>query len=96
MSSDTDNAGNGVTREQAEDAIRTLLRWAGEDPAREGLLDTPKRVVKAYRDWFWRPARATAATTLPTANTATWWPSASWTRPRSPAPPCRTPPPSRA
>jgi GTP cyclohydrolase I len=43
---------NGVTRDEAEDAIRVLLRWAGEDPAREGLLDTPKRVVEAYRDWF--------------------------------------------
>src|SRR5690606_11857210 len=43
---------NEVSREQAEDAVRVLLRWAGEDPAREGLLDTPKRVVKAYRDWF--------------------------------------------
>ena len=41
-----------VSREQAEDAVRTLLRWAGEDPQREGLLDTPRRVVKAYRDWF--------------------------------------------
>jgi GTP cyclohydrolase I len=41
-----------VSREQAEDAVRTLLRWAGEDPAREGLLDTPKRVAKAYKDWF--------------------------------------------
>src|SRR5690606_8530142 len=41
-----------VRREQAEDAVRVLLRWAGEDPQREGLLDTPKRVVKAYRDWF--------------------------------------------
>jgi GTP cyclohydrolase I len=41
-----------VSREQAEDAVRVLLRWAGEDPAREGLLDTPKRVAKAYRDWF--------------------------------------------
>ena len=41
-----------VDRAQAEDAVRTLLRWAGEDPAREGLLDTPKRVVNAYRDWF--------------------------------------------
>jgi len=40
------------SREQAEDAIRTLLRWAGEDPAREGLLDTPRRVVEAYGDWF--------------------------------------------
>ncbi len=43
---------HGVSREQAEDAVRTLLRWSGEDPAREGLLDTPKRVVKAYTDWF--------------------------------------------
>lgn len=42
----------GVSRAQAEDAIRTLLRWAGDDPTREGLLDTPKRVVKAYGDWF--------------------------------------------
>ena len=41
-----------VTREQAEDAIRTLLRWAGDDPAREGLGDTPRRVAKAYREWF--------------------------------------------
>ncbi len=39
-------------RDAAEAAVRTLLRWAGEDPAREGLRDTPKRVVKAYRDWF--------------------------------------------
>ena len=43
---------NGVSREAAEDAVRTLLRWAGEDPQREGLIDTPKRVVKAYQDWF--------------------------------------------
>ena len=42
----------GVTQQQAEDAVRVLLRWAGDDPQREGLLDTPKRVVKAYRDWF--------------------------------------------
>lgn len=42
----------GTSQEQAEEAVRTLLRWAGEDPRREGLLDTPKRVVKAYRDWF--------------------------------------------
>ena len=41
-----------VTQGQAEEAVRTLLRWAGDDPAREGLLDTPKRVVGAYRDWF--------------------------------------------
>lgn len=43
---------NGVSRDSAEEAVRTLLRWAGEDPAREGLLETPKRVVKAYGDWF--------------------------------------------
>ncbi|MDR2871676.1 MAG: GTP cyclohydrolase I FolE [Xanthomonadaceae bacterium] len=41
-----------VTREQAEDAVRTLLRWAGDDPSREGLVDTPQRVVEAYADWF--------------------------------------------
>ncbi|MEJ1097488.1 MULTISPECIES: GTP cyclohydrolase I FolE [unclassified Pseudoxanthomonas] len=41
-----------VTQEQAEDAVRVLLEWAGENPEREGLLDTPKRVAKAYRDWF--------------------------------------------
>jgi GTP cyclohydrolase I len=47
-----DNQHNGVSRTQAEEAVRTLLQWAGEDPAREGLLDTPKRVVKAYQEWF--------------------------------------------
>ncbi len=41
-----------VTRVQAEEAVRTLLRWSGEDPNREGLRDTPMRVVRAYRDWF--------------------------------------------
>ena len=41
-----------VTKAQAEEAVRTLLGWAGEDPTREGLLDTPRRVVEAYRDWF--------------------------------------------
>jgi GTP cyclohydrolase I len=41
-----------VSRTAAEDAVRTLLRWSGEDPSREGLQDTPKRVVDAYRDWF--------------------------------------------
>jgi GTP cyclohydrolase I len=40
------------TRDQAEAAVRTLLAWAGEDPTREGLLDTPKRVVDAYGDWY--------------------------------------------
>ena len=40
------------TQEDAQDAIRTLLLWAGEDTRREGLVDTPKRVAKAYEDWF--------------------------------------------
>jgi GTP cyclohydrolase I len=41
-----------ISRRAAEDAVRTLLAWAGDDPEREGLVDTPKRVVNAYRDWF--------------------------------------------
>jgi GTP cyclohydrolase I len=41
-----------VTRDEAMAAVRTLLRWAGDEPAREGLLDTPKRVVDAYAEWF--------------------------------------------
>ena len=40
------------SRKQAEEAVRTLLLWAGEDTRREGLLDTPKRVAAAYEDWF--------------------------------------------
>lgn len=40
------------TREEAENAVRTLIRWAGDDPAREGLHDTPKRVVKSYEEFF--------------------------------------------
>src|SRR3954468_3990253 len=37
---------------EVQEAVRTLIRWAGDDPAREGLLDTPKRVAKAYRELF--------------------------------------------
>ena len=40
------------SRESAEEAVRTLLRWAGDDPEREGLLGTPGRVVRAYEEWF--------------------------------------------
>ena len=40
------------SRKQAEEAVRTLLLWAGEDTRREGLIDTPKRVAAAYEDWF--------------------------------------------
>ena len=40
------------SREEAEQAVRTLLRWAGDDPDREGLRDTPKRYVAAFEEWF--------------------------------------------
>ena len=40
------------SREQVEDAVRTLLRWAGDDPAREGLRETPSRVASAFEEWF--------------------------------------------
>ncbi|MBT7486191.1 MAG: GTP cyclohydrolase I, partial [Rhodospirillales bacterium] len=40
------------SRDQAEDAVRTLLRWAGDDPDREGLQDTPARVVRSYEEFF--------------------------------------------
>ena len=40
------------THEEAEAAVRTLIRWAGDDPEREGLLDTPRRVVKSYGEFF--------------------------------------------
>lgn len=40
------------SREEAENAVRTLIRWAGDDPQREGLLDTPRRVVKSYDEFF--------------------------------------------
>jgi GTP cyclohydrolase I len=40
------------TREEAEEAVRTLIAWAGDDPARAGLIDTPGRVVDAYDEWF--------------------------------------------
>ncbi len=40
------------TQEQAEEAVRTLILWAGDDPSREGLADTPRRVTKAYREFY--------------------------------------------
>jgi len=47
-------AGKGTrpSRAAAEDAVRTLIRWAGDDPGREGLVGTPARVARAYEDWF--------------------------------------------
>ena len=43
---------NKVSDKEAEDAFRTILSWLGEDPSREGLLETPKRVMKAYKEYF--------------------------------------------
>ena len=40
------------TRSEAEEAVRTLIRWMGDDPTREGLIDTPKRVIKSYAELF--------------------------------------------
>ena len=40
------------SRAAAEDAVRTLIRWAGDDPEREGLRATPARVARAYEEWF--------------------------------------------
>ena len=41
-----------ITDQQAEEAFKTILQWIGEDPSREGLLETPKRVVKAFKEYF--------------------------------------------
>jgi len=52
---DTDNKiieTSKVTDEQAEQAFKTILTWLGEDPNREGLLETPRRVMKAYKEYF--------------------------------------------
>ena len=45
-------AASRPTREEAEAAVRTLLEWAGDDPSREGLIDTPSRVVRSYEEFF--------------------------------------------
>jgi len=45
-------ASNKPSRSEAENAVRTLLRWAGDNPKREGLRGTPARVVRAYEEWF--------------------------------------------
>jgi len=54
MAATNKKARNGVrpTREEAEAAVRTMILWAGDDPDREGLLETPSRVVRAYEEFF--------------------------------------------
>ena len=57
MKLDKDNEGkildaNNVSDKEAEEAFKTILTWLGEDPNREGLLETPKRVMKAYKEYF--------------------------------------------
>ena len=41
-----------ITKEDAEKAVETLIKWAGDDPSREGLRETPKRVVNAFNEFF--------------------------------------------
>lgn len=48
----TPRGGKRPSQEEAEAAVRTLLAWAGDDPAREGLIDTPRRVTKAFSEYF--------------------------------------------
>ena len=47
-----ENTKKQPTEEEAKQAVRTLIAWAGDDPNREGLLETPKRVIKAYKEFF--------------------------------------------
>jgi len=49
---ETHNQEKKPTRSEAEQAVRTLIRWTGDDPTREGLIDTPSRVVRAYEEFF--------------------------------------------
>ncbi|HEY8612001.1 MAG TPA: GTP cyclohydrolase I FolE [Roseomonas sp.] len=49
---DTAELARRSSRAEAEAAVRTLIRWAGDDPSREGLLDTPDRVLRAFEEWF--------------------------------------------
>ncbi|MGV6801628.1 MAG: GTP cyclohydrolase I FolE [bacterium] len=52
MAEQKETVSSRPTRAEAEEAVRTLIRWAGDDPQREGLLDTPRRVTRAYGEWF--------------------------------------------
>ena len=47
-----ENTKKQPSAEEAKEAVRTLISWAGDDPEREGLIDTPKRVIKAYKEFF--------------------------------------------
>ena len=49
---DSNEISNKVSDKEAEEAFKTILSWMGEDPNREGLLETPKRVVKAFKEYF--------------------------------------------
>ncbi|MEM1198480.1 MAG: GTP cyclohydrolase I FolE [Pseudomonadota bacterium] len=52
LADETPDTNDGPSRAEAEAAVRTLIEWAGEDPDREGLVDTPARVVRAYEEFF--------------------------------------------
>ena len=46
------NLTNNISEEEAEQAFKNIIKWIGEDPSREGLIETPKRVVKAFKEYF--------------------------------------------
>ena len=46
------DSANQVSEQEAEEAFKKIFKWIGEDPNREGLLETPKRVVKAFKEYF--------------------------------------------
>ena len=48
----TEQESKKISDKEAEEAFKTILAWMGENPNREGLLETPKRVVKAYKEYF--------------------------------------------
>ncbi len=50
--SNTEQTIKKVSDQEAEEALRTILAWMGEDPSREGLIETPKRVIKAFKEYF--------------------------------------------
>ncbi len=66
-----------VSQSDAEAAVRTLIEWAGDDPDREGLLDTPARVARSYKELFAgyeiEPRAYLERTSRRSAATTNWW-----------------------
>ena len=77
---ETDGNGKVIVPEEVQDAIRTLIRWSGDDPTREGLIDTPARVGRAWRGRGRNIARATRKIRRITcrANLPKWAVTTNW------------------